>query len=521
MNTPDCCSTITYPPLIRELGQHHGKQFQIFVSLICSQTCILIGPISTGNRRHSPIHILNDDVLLNIFDLYRLAELVQYEENMLNVKWHRQRWWYKLVHVCQQWRNIILESPSRLDLHLLCTVGVPVADMLAHSPLLPLTIYYHITIYGQEITAEDESGLFLALSHRDRVHHVNIWMSNPGKFVAVMDDQFPILERMLIDSGTKVALPVTFQAPNLRHLRLSTASLSIGSPLLTISAAGLVTLELLPASAYFTPSYILTRLSLMLQLERLSIIFHSSAPNHDVERQSRQTPDMTTLPNLRQFLFMGTATYLEGLVSRISAPSISILHVNLFDQLLFTVPRLWQFMQSSESLTFRAVQVTFRMHAVSLHVAPWKWDNPLMLQIRCGRGHRDSQVASAVRFFGTLSPVLSVVEQVAFSYDKHYGPSAWHNNVDRNQWRELLRPFTNVKTIHVKDGLISRIFHSLPSGDGEPPLEILPNLEGIGYSGGSEARDAFTRFINERQVSGHPVSLRLVDPSMFHLPEYA
>jgi hypothetical protein len=241
-------------------------------------------------------------VLLNIFHLYRLAEPDQYEDEkgLLNYRWDRQRWWYKLAHVCRLWRNLILESPSRLNLHLLCANGVPVADVLAHSPPLPLTIDYRAF---PEITAEDESGIFLALSHRDRVHYVDLWMPNVGKFVTAMDDQFPILERMYIHSVTKVDLPLTFQAPNLRNLILSTASLSIVSPLLTTSTAGLVTLELLNIlpSAYFPPSYILTRLALMATLERLSITFHSLITNHDVERQLHQTPDTITLPNLRQF----------------------------------------------------------------------------------------------------------------------------------------------------------------------------------------------------------------------------
>jgi hypothetical protein len=523
MSIPGCCFTITYPPLIRGLCRCHSKQFQIFVSLICSQTCAFIGLIS--NRRHLPIHILNNDVLLNIFDLYRLGELDQYEENygenILGDKCchqYHQRWWYKLVHVCRQWRNIILESPSRLELHLFCTLGVPVASMLAHSPPLPLTIDYDTMGRPGEITAEDESGILLALSHRDRVRHISLWMlPNMEKFVRVMDVQFPILECMHIHSLTEVILPETFQAPNLRNLVLLTASLSIGSPLLTTTAVGLVTLTLLsiPASAYFLPSYILTRLSLMPQLETLSISFHSSTPNRDVEEQSSQTPDMTTLPNLRQFLFRGTGTYLEGLVACIRAPSLSTFRVNLLYQFPFAIPRLCQFIQSSENLTFRVVQVTFGAFAVSLHAVPWKWDTPLTLQIV--RGQLDRQVASAVQLFGTLSPVLSVVEQVAF-YDTPYSQSARQNNVDRSQWRELLRPFTNTKTIHVNDGLISRIFRSLPSDDGESPLELLPNLEEIGYSGGSDARDAFTRFLNERQVSGHPVSLRLVDLSMFDVP---
>ncbi|KAH9971563.1 hypothetical protein BGW80DRAFT_445275 [Lactifluus volemus] len=385
--------------------------------------------------------------------------------------------------------------------------------MLAHSPPLPLIIYYA----GSKVAAKDESDILLALSHRDRVHHIYLSMAqNMGKFVTAMNDQFPILERMYIHSLTKVDLPFTFRAPNLRHLHLSKASVPIQSSLLTTTAAGLVSLSLLNISApvYFPPSQILTRLSLMAQLERLSIIFHSPIPYRDVERQLRQTPDMTTLPRLRRFLFRGTATYLEGLVACISAPFLSILRVNLFNMLPLTVPHLCQFLQSSENLTFRAVQVTFCSSVVSLHVVPWKSDTPSMLQIMCGL--LDWQVASTVEFFGTLSPVLSLIEKVAFSYDEHH-QSEWLDNVDQRQWRELLRPFTNVKTIHMKDGLISKIFPSLASDDGDP---LLPNVEEVGYSGGIDARDAFTTFFNERQVSGHPVSLRLVDCSMFDIPQY-
>jgi hypothetical protein len=139
-----------------------------------------------------------------------------------------------------------------------------------------------------------------------------------------------------------------------------------------------------------------------------------------------------------------------------------------------------------------------------------------MLEVMCGR--LDWQVASAAQLFGTLSPVLSVVEQVAFSYERHVPFLEWHSNVDRRQWRELLMPFTNTKIICVQDDLIGKIFRSLPSDDGEPPLELLPNLEEVGYSGESDPLDAFTTFLDERQESGHPVRLRLVDGSMFNKP---
>jgi hypothetical protein len=509
------CYSAIIDPLVRRLGRRDGgepsREFQILqdvspsLSRICSQSCESIGP--NNNRRHSPIRILNNDTLLNIFHLYRLADPDEYA-----FAWPRQDWWYKLAHICRLWRNIILQSPSRLDLHLFCTNGVPVADMLAHSPPLPLTIYYH-NLYRWGMTAEEESGLLLALSssYRDRVHHIDFWeLQNVDKLVAAMDDQFPILERMYISSRNQVALPVSFQAPNLRHLKLWTASIPIGSSLLSTTAS-LVTLSLLniPASANFPPSYILTRISMMVQLERLSIEFQFPLPGRDVEGQ---TPDMITLPNLQRFEFHGVSTYLESLVSRISAPSLNTLQVYLYYQPSLTVPRLLQFMQASKNFTFSAVKVTFDVPSVSLYAAPWKCDTPLLLKI--WSRPLDSQVRSAAQLLRSLSRILSVVEQVTISY-RHKRASEWHNNADQIQWRELLRPFTNVKAIHVQDHLVGEIFRCLISDEGKPPLELLPNLEEVGYLGGSDVRDAFTTFLNERRVTGHPVSLRLVNPSIF------
>jgi hypothetical protein len=120
-----------------------------------------------------------------------------------------------------------------------------------------------------------------------------------------MDGPFPILERLHINSETKetrLTLPVTFQAPNLRRFELFYTVLPIASPLLT-STSGLVELSRagIPRSAYFPPCYLLTRLSLMPQLEKLVIAFLSPLPNRDVVRHLLDNPIMThvTLPNLR------------------------------------------------------------------------------------------------------------------------------------------------------------------------------------------------------------------------------
>jgi hypothetical protein len=464
----------------------------------------------TDNPRGSPIQGLNDELLLNIIYLYRLhIEGEEYGENT-RINWDRQRWWYKLAQVSRKWRHLILSFPIRLDIHLLCTYGVPIADMLAHSPPLPLAICYSND--DHEMTAEDEEGALLALSHRDRVHRIALWMpaQNLCKFIAAMDEEYPILEHICIGSrprgSTSPSFPETFQAPNLRHVW--TTCHPIGSPLLT-TTMGLVKLELsdIPPSPWFSPTYILPRLSLMPHLEILRIHFYTPHPNRDVEPS---TLPHVTLPNLLIFSFRGVSGYLEGL-ARIRAPRLSIFDVQFFNQLTFSVPRLLQFLQAPESPGFSTVEVGFVKDFVGLIAAPNRSSRPYRLRLQIMCKDFDWQVASAVQILDTLSPVLSGVDNLALIHLAHNRLSELPDEVDRTQWRKLFRPFSNVKALSVPESLSGRISRSLRSEDGEMPLELLPNLrflrhpDGGGY--GNIYGNIFASFINERRAAGHRVDL--------------
>ena len=61
--------------------------------------------------------------LLYSYDLSRLRteRRHQYESQLVPIyerRWNRIHGWFKVVHVCQKWRRIVLGSPSRLDLSL-------------------------------------------------------------------------------------------------------------------------------------------------------------------------------------------------------------------------------------------------------------------------------------------------------------------------------------------------------------------------------------------------------------------
>jgi hypothetical protein len=120
----------------------------------------------------------------------------------------------------------------------------------------------------------------------------------------------------------------------------------------------------------------------------------------------------------------------------------------------------------------------------------------------CG-GYLARQVASAASIFSELSPVLSVVKKAAFTDNSINRSLVWRLDIDSGRrWRELLRPFTNVKAIHVEGYLVDKISHSSRSDQGGPPLEIVPNLQDFTYFGGYIAPQSIRSFIDERRVAG-------------------
>ena len=64
-----------------------------------------------------------------------------------------------------------------------------------------------------------------------------------------------------------------------------------------------------------------------------------------------------------------------------------------------------------------------------------------------------------------------------------------------------------MKSLCIDHGLIGELSRSLRPDDGELPLELLPELQELTFTGSSYASDAFTSFIDARQNAGHPVTL--------------
>jgi hypothetical protein len=106
-----------------------------------------------------------------------------------------------------------------------------------------------------------------------------------------------------------------------------------------------------------------------------------------------------------------------------------------------------------------------------------------------------------------LSPIFSAVEHLTLTHRLHNRSSEEHNKVERIEWRKLLRSFSNVKTLRISDGLVGELSRCLRLDDGEYPLELLPELQELTYSGSGNAENPFTSFIDARQNAGRPVNL--------------
>ena len=479
----------------------------------------------SNRRRSASIDMLDDDSLLHVFYLYRpfLSGEDQDDNARLmggNEIWRRGRWWYNLAHVCQRWRNIIFRSASYLGASLVCAYGTPVADMLAHSPPLPLILHY--AGEGRNIT-DDEEGIIFALKHRDRVLRIRLFVPTRSqqKFLAVMDEEFPILEYLIIgfpkeDDSTILVLPETLQAPHLRLLRLRGFVLPIGSRLLT-TAVSLVTLSLVMVhpSTYFHPNNLLQWISFMPQLETLTIYFEFPIPSRDLERKFTHAPTIApvTLPNLRHFVFHGVSTYLEALVHRITTPRLKKLRIELFSQLTFSVPRLLYLMNTAEDLRFHSANLSFVDGKVEVAIYP-RGDigniemYTFVIVVLCW--HLDWQVSSVAQISNSLNQLFSVVENLNLIHNEHSRSPEEHNEVDRAEWRRILKPFSKVKTLWIAKGLVEDLSRCLRLEDGELSLELLPELQELGYSGSSRSSDTgdgFTSFIDARRNAGHPVTL--------------
>ena len=452
------------------------------------------------------IDVLPGLALLEIFDFYVHEASAGIEA------------WHTLVHVCRKWRNIVFDSPCRLDLRLYYSARRPVMGMRTVWPLLP------IVIMVRSYRPWSLDNLVAALlEHNERICELDLGEIRGGqldKVWAAMQKPFPALTRLEILPVIRLppAVPASFlggSAPRLRSLSLQSIPFP-GVLNLLLSATYLVHLHLwrIPHSEYFSPEAIATCLSVLTRLERLSIGFESPLIHPD-RRPPPQT--RTLLPFLTGLWFEGFSEYLEDLVARIDAPLLNNLAITFLPELIFDTPQLVQFI--SRAPKFQSpdeAHVVFSKRNISVFLSqtfgtPMKlpMDRALKLTISCTQP--DQQLASLAQVCSSSFPqaLVSAVEHL-YIIEGRYSGLHWQDDIENSQWLELLHPFTSVKSLYISEEFVLRIAPALQGVVGERVTEVLPALQSL-FLGekllSGSVQEAFERFIAARQLANHPISI--------------
>jgi hypothetical protein len=181
--------------------------------------------------------------------------------------------WQLLVHVCRQWRRLVLGSPRRLNLQLYCTHKTPARDTLDVWPALPLIVEGNMNLSGTD-------NIIAALGQSNRVCKVDLELADwqLEEVLATMQVPFPELTDLDLhrfsDGEMLSIITDSFlngSSPRLRYVYLHGIPFP-GLPNLLLSATNLVSLSLfnIPHFGYFSPEAIVRSPHRVVQPQRPS-----------------------------------------------------------------------------------------------------------------------------------------------------------------------------------------------------------------------------------------------------------
>ena len=465
-------------------------------------------------------------VLLEIFDLYRhtFGDPISSER-----VWNNKNGWFKLSHVCRDWRSLVLASPSRLRLRLYFSDNTRTrAAVLIPLSHLPIVVDYCNVTWN----AKTQKQLISALRYPDRVRRISIRGSEAyiedksDKVFKVLDSSFPALESLELDNifGVKrLLLSQSFMTSirSLRRLMLDEvcfgslySMLSVTTSLVELTL-DIDTLFLLTKGATF-----LTHLQSMPHLRNLRV-YTQVCPTVEL-------PPTTSvlLPALTSFRVFGECPEIEWFASGLNTPSLREFHMHVADNGNGTlhIPYLSNFMRIART-TFFAARLSFSgQHLTTCLCAhPHSIEHPPSKTVTI-MTHLLSDPGSA------LSAMIATLEDIFFYYESK--PS------DLIPWRKFFEEFRTVKVLRLHHGLekqVADMFRqppvmSPPSGEevdsdattsstinNMNQLDIFPSLEEImvytrtSASIGEKVRatvlESFGPFATARREMGRPVKV--------------
>ena len=452
--------------------------------------------------------MLPEVALLEIFDCYVKQARGRGEP-------HKIQEWQKLVHVCRQWRTIVLGSPRRLGLRLYCTDKTPVRETLAVWPPLPIVIRQ----YRRNTQMDNFIG---ALENNERICQIGLFEVTNSQLEEVLpaiQQPFPALTNLVIWPDWKnkfqplPVFPESFlggSAPRLQHLWLKRVPFP-GLPKLLLTATDLVSLDIrkIPHSGYISPEAMVRCLSTLTRLEQLWLVFESPKSRPVRVTQRPHPPTRSTLLALTSFWFEGISEYLEDFMARVDAPLLDDFYIRLFNQLIFDTPQLAQFLARTPIIQpLVAIHIAFSYRDVKV-ISPASPRMKFIMAISCRQP--DWQLSSLTQVFSSSFPeaFIPTVEHLYISEDEDdWEPK--EDDIEDGQWMEVLRPFTTVKDLYLSREFAPRIVPALQELGGEV-LSSLQNIFLEDLHSPRPVQGAVEKFVAARKLANQPVAVSLWD----------
>lgn len=483
-----------------EEGQAEGTSCRPCVAANVTGTDLCYTDTCTGKSYvHAiTINMLPDDVFLEIFDSFRKCHN---PDSSFTPVWM----WYRLVQVCQRWRQLIFASPRYLDLQLLCTNGTPVRENLNCWPPFPIAVHYpeyrHLTPY-------DEGNIFAILNQPGRIRQIDLTLTGTQltEVATAMQQLFPVLTHLCLRwaDARPPAFPSGFlggSAPCLQYLYLDSI-VFLALTTLFSSTSDLVGLFLIdiPRDGYISPEAMVACLAVLPKLNTLNIGFQSfSIGSGRIPPFSRSR---TLLPALTSFQFDGNHGYLEALVARIDCPRLNQITVTYRDQLHFQATQLFQFLDHSEDLKMSQIthaDMNFSQFWFTLKMHPHPERSPALVSvvIKCRR--TATGVSPIAQMFNEPSAILSRVAHLRL-YRPHPADASCHPD----DWLHLFRQFSAIRTLHISREFSVLVACVLEVVTGEMVSGVLPVLDFIYLDGLPDS--CVEKFLAAR-ISVHPVTV--------------
>ena len=458
------------------------------------------------------------EVLLKIFDIYRL-----------NSPLGGRLWeWYTLAQVCKRWRSVLFASSRSLELKVFCTYNSPVREILSTSLDFPVIARYGGFPESNLLTADDEDGIVALLDQPARLFELQLNATAPiMERMATMGlkrELFLVLEYLRLSTRTEpeLFLPSDFGGtPGLRTLWMVRVALPSFPRLLSL-AQNLVSFQLeeIPSIGY-TMEALLICLPSMTQLKTLRIHFllPSFRPVLSIQSPERRP----VLHCLNYIDFHGTSEYLECLLATIDIPFLESIHITFFNQLIFHLPQLSQFIRRTETQQ-SPNQATIYYFGADISVTLYQAGMPHHLALRILCKQLDWQISSMAEIFEAISPILSHVEQLNIDAPSIFRSGQDEIGLSQLDFPDLFRQFVNVKRLYITGESVSHVTVAMGQITGQLAITVLPELREI-YVGNltelASAHDGFKAFITAREHSAHPVficSLRAEPSQNFQSP---